>query len=203
MIDPKNLSPEDAKVEIARLSAEIAGHDLAYHRDDAPVVSDADYDALKRRLMALEAAFPNLAQPDSPTQTTGAAPSETFSKVRHRVPMLSLGNAFSDEDVGEFVDRVRKFLRLNSEPIEFTSEPKIDGLSLSLRYEGGSLVEAATRGDGSEGENVTANARTIDDIPDRMTGDAPAPLLAVDTADVLAEAGVDDETIALIVASSS
>ncbi|MDH3669364.1 MAG: NAD-dependent DNA ligase LigA, partial [Paracoccaceae bacterium] len=153
--------------------AEIVAHDIAYHREDAPTVSDAEYDALKRRLIALEAAFPDLASPDSPTKSIGAAPSETFSKVRHRVPMLSLGNAFSDEDVADFVDRVKKFLNLSSELVEFTSEPKIDGLSLSLRYEGGALVEAATRGDGEEGENVTANARTIGDIPGRLAGDVP------------------------------
>ncbi len=174
MADIDDLTRDDAAAEIARLMAEIADHDIAYHREDAPTVSDAKYDALKRRLIALEAAFPDLAAPDSPTKKIGAAPSETFSKVRHRVPMLSLGNAFSDEDVADFVERVRKFLNLSSEAIEFTSEPKIDGLSLSLRYEDGALVEAATRGDGEEGENVTANARTIGDIPERLAGVVPA-----------------------------
>jgi NAD-dependent DNA ligase len=166
-------SREEAEAEIARLSAEIAEHDRAYFAEDAPKVSDAEYDALKRELIALEEAFPDLARPDSPTRTVGAAPSEGFGKIRHRVPMLSLGNAFSDEDVGDFVDRVKRFLNLSSEDVVFTSEPKIDGLSLSLRYEGGALVEAATRGDGTEGENVTANARTIGDIPRRLTGGAP------------------------------
>jgi DNA ligase (NAD+) len=166
-------SREEAEAEIARLSAEIAEHDRAYFAEDAPKVSDAEYDALKRELIALEEAFPDLARPDSPTRTVGAAPSEGFGKIRHRVPMLSLGNAFSNEDVGDFVDRVKRFLNLSSEDVVFTSEPKIDGLSLSLRYEGGALVEAATRGDGTEGENVTANARTIGDIPRRLTGGAP------------------------------
>ncbi|MGR3718243.1 MAG: NAD-dependent DNA ligase LigA [Thermohalobaculum sp.] len=152
---------------------QISAANTAYFQHDAPEISDAEYDALKLRLIAVEAEFPELARPDSPSRMVGAAPAEGFGKVRHRVPMLSLGNAFTDEDVGDFVKRIRRFLSLSSEEIEFTSEPKIDGLSLSLRYEGGALVEAATRGDGSEGENVTANARTIDDIPERLTGDVP------------------------------
>ncbi|MFQ5565789.1 MAG: NAD-dependent DNA ligase LigA [Paracoccaceae bacterium] len=171
--DIKNLSPEAAQAEVARLTEEVAAHDRAYHRDDAPTVSDAEYDALKRRLIELEAAFPDLALPDSPTRQVGAAPAEGFGKVRHRVAMLSLGNAFTDEEVGEFVERVGKFLKIPPQDIEFTSEPKIDGASLSLRYEGGVLIEAATRGDGSVGENVTANARTIDDIPERLASDVP------------------------------
>ena len=171
--DIKSLSPEAVRAEIARLTAEVAAHDNAYHQEDAPVVSDAEYDVLRRRLVALEAAFPDLVLPESPTRRVGAALAEGFGKVRHRVPMLSLGNAFTNEDIDDFVERIRRFLSLPSEEIEFTSEPKIDGLSLSLRYEGGVLVEAATRGDGSEGENVTANAGTIDDIPERLTGDAP------------------------------
>ena len=162
-----------AGAEIARLMAAVAAHDRAYHRDDAPEIPDADYDALKRRLIELEVAFPDLAAPESPTRRVGAAPAEGFGKVRHRVAMLSLGNAFTDEDVGDFIERVGRFLKLSTEDIEFTSEPKIDGVSLSLRYETGVLVEAATRGDGSEGENVTANARAIGDIPERLTGDAP------------------------------
>ncbi len=171
--DIEDLPEEQAKAEIVRLTAEVAAHDRAYYSEDAPMVTDAEYDALRRRLVALETAFPQFLQPDSPTTRVGAAPSEGFGKVRHRVPMLSLGNAFSDEDVEGFVERIKKFLNLSAELIEITSEPKIDGLSLSLRYEGGVLVEAATRGDGSEGENVTANARTIDDIPERLTGDVP------------------------------
>jgi len=162
-----------AKAEIAALIRQIGTADTAYFQHDAPTISDADYDALKRRLIELEAAYPDLAAPESPTRRVGAAPAEGFGKVRHRVAMLSLGNAFTDEDVGDFVERIRRFLILASEEIEFTSEPKIDGLSLSLRYEGGALVEAATRGDGSEGENVTANARTIGDIPERLAGDVP------------------------------
>ncbi|MCH8951062.1 MAG: NAD-dependent DNA ligase LigA, partial [Proteobacteria bacterium] len=162
-----------SEAEIAALSKQINAANAAYFQHDAPEISDAEYDALKLRLIALEAAFPDLALSDSPTGRVGAVPAEGFGKVRHRVAMLSLGNAFTDEDVGDFVKRIRRFLNLSSEAIEFTSEPKIDGLSLSLRYEGGVLVEAATRGDGSEGENVTANARTIDDIPERLTGDVP------------------------------
>ncbi len=173
MTDIKSLPPEKARAEIARLTAAVAAHDRAYFTEDEPKVSDAEYDTLKRELLALEAAFPDLAQPESPTRTVGAAPAEGFGKVRHRVAMLSLGNAFTDEDVRDFVERIRRFLSLPSEEIEFTSEPKIDGLSLSLRYHGGVLVEAATRGDGQEGENVTANARTIDDIPERLTVDVP------------------------------
>ncbi|MEL6335288.1 MAG: NAD-dependent DNA ligase LigA [Pseudomonadota bacterium] len=171
-----DMTPEEAEAEIARLSAELHRHDEAYHRDDTPEISDADYDALKRRLRALEAAHPALIQADSPTQTVGAAPAEGFAKVRHRVSMLSLGNAFSDEDATEFDARIRRFLTLSAEePVAYVAEPKIDGLSLSLRYEDGVLVEAATRGDGTEGENVTANARTIGDIPQRIEG-APAVL---------------------------
>ncbi len=167
------LSRDEAKAEIDRLSDAIAAHDRAYHAEDAPVISDAEYDALKLRLVALEEAFPDLARSDSPTRTVGAPPSETFSKVRHRVPMLSLGNAFTVEDIEDFVARIRRFLSLPSQEIVFTSEPKIDGLSLSLRYEDGRLVEAATRGDGAEGENVTANARTVGDIPHRLKGRVP------------------------------
>jgi DNA ligase (NAD+) len=162
-----------AKAEIARLSDQIIAHDRAYFGEDAPKVSDAEYDALKRRLIELESEYPELSRPDSPTRTVGTTPTEGFGKIRHRVPMLSLGNAFTDEDVGEFVERIKRFLKISNEAIEFTSEPKIDGLSLSLRYEGGALVEAATRGDGAEGENVTANARTIGDIPQRLSGDVP------------------------------
>ena len=162
-----------AEAEIAALSKQISAANTAYFQHDAPEISDAEYDALKLRLIAVEAEFPELARPDSPSRMVGAAPAEGFGKVRHRVAMLSLGNAFTDEDVGDFVERIRRFLSLPSEEIEFTSEPKIDGLSLSLRYEGGVLVEAATRGDGSEGENVTANAGTIDDIPERLLGLLP------------------------------
>jgi DNA ligase (NAD+) len=167
----EDLSPEEARDELAALAAEIARANLAYHRDDAPVMDDADYDALKLRNVAIEAAFPQLKRPDSPSEQVGAAPSEAFAKVRHARPMLSLENAFDDAEVVEFVDRVRRFLNLAPDaPLAFTAEPKIDGLSLSLRYEDGVLVTAATRGDGEVGENVTANARTIADIPDRLDG---------------------------------
>jgi DNA ligase (NAD+) len=172
--DADRLTEEDAKAEIDRLVAELKRHDLAYHQKDAPEIPDAEYDALKHRLLALEAAHPEFIREDSPSQTVGAAPAEGFGKVRHRVRMLSLANAFSDEDVADFVERIRRFLSLKDETIAFTAEPKIDGLSLSLRYENGRLVEAATRGDGEEGENVTANVRTIEEIPDRLSGDVPA-----------------------------
>jgi len=171
------LSPEAAAAEIDRLAAEIARHDRLYHAEDAPEISDADYDALKRRLAALEAAHPALARPDSPTRSVGAPPAEGFAKIRHRVAMLSLGNAFDPGEVEEFVGRIRRFLSLDADaPLAFVAEPKIDGLSLSLRYEGGRLAEAATRGDGTEGEDVTANARTIADIPDRLPPEAPDPV---------------------------
>ena len=167
------LSPAKAKAEIGFLSAALRRANTAYHTDDAPEISDAEYDALKARLIALEEAFPDLAEPDSPTKAVGAAPAEGFSKVRHRVAMLSLSNAFDDDDVRDFVDRIRRFLSLEDETVAITAEPKIDGVSLALRYENGELVEAATRGDGTEGENVTANARTIADIPDQLEGDVP------------------------------
>jgi DNA ligase (NAD+) len=169
------LTEAQATAELARLAAEIAGHDRRYYQDDAPTVSDADYDALRRRNEAIEARHPELARADSPSRKVGAHPAGKFAKVRHAVPMLSLGNAFADEDVTDFVERIRRFLRLPADaPLAFTAEPKIDGLSCSLRYEGGRLVNAATRGDGTEGEDVTANIRTLDDVPERMRGDAPA-----------------------------
>ncbi|GLK76022.1 DNA ligase [Methylopila jiangsuensis] len=162
----------DAAAEHGRLADEIRAHDARYYRDDAPAVSDADYDALRRRLEALEAAFPELATEDSPTRKVGAAPSEAFAKVRHAVPMLSLANAFSDEDVAEFLARVRRFLDLDPEErLAVSAEPKIDGLSASLRYENGRFVRGATRGDGTVGEDVTANLRTIADIPQRLAGE--------------------------------
>ena len=164
--------------EVALLRGRLAAADLAYHRDDAPILSDAEYDALKRRLAALESAHPALATPDSPTQQVGATPSERFAKVTHVQRMMSLENAFSAEDVAEFVTRIRNFLGLGPDaPLAMTAEPKIDGLSLSLRYEDGRLVQAATRGDGTTGENVTPNALTIKDIPHELT-DAP-PILEV------------------------
>ncbi len=169
-----DLTEAEAADALARLAAEITDHDRRYYQDDAPTVSDADYDALRQRNSAIEARFPHLKRADSPSERVGAAPLATFSKVTHAVPMLSLDNAFDDDDVAEFADRVRRFLRIaDDEPIDFTAEPKIDGLSLSLRYEDRRLAVAATRGDGFEGEAVTANAMTIGDIPDRLPADAP------------------------------
>jgi DNA ligase (NAD+) len=163
------LTEAAAKVELERLAGEIAAHDQRYFQEDAPTVSDAAYDALRRRNEAIEARFPHLVRPDSPSKRIGSAPAAKFAKVRHAVPMLSLGNAFAPEEVEDFVNRVRRFLRLpDEEPVDFTAEPKIDGLSCSLRYEHGSLVKAATRGDGNEGEDVTANVRTIKDVPEKL-----------------------------------
>ena len=165
------LNAEEAEAELARLAALLASADTAYHREDAPEITDAEYDALKRRNAEIEARFPDLKRDDSPSEQVGAAPSETFSKVRHEVRMLSLGNAFSDEDVADFVRSVRAYLGLGDEAsLAFTAEPKIDGLSLSLLYEQCELKRAATRGDGETGEDVTANARTIGDIPTRLSG---------------------------------
>ena len=162
----------------ARLSAEIAEHDRRYHAEDAPTISDADYDALRRRLEALEAAHPELAAPGSPSRSVGAAPSEKFAKVKHAVPMLSLGNVFDDAEAAEFAARVRRFLGLADDaPLAIMAEPKIDGLSCSLLYEHGRLIRAATRGDGFEGEDVTANVMTLGSIPKQLTG-APERLEA-------------------------
>ncbi|HEY0328364.1 MAG TPA: NAD-dependent DNA ligase LigA [Rhodopseudomonas sp.] len=170
-IDLDKLTKAKAKVELKRLSLEIERHNNAYYQEDAPKISDADYDALRRRVEAIEAKFPELVSADSPTQKVGAAPARGFAKVQHAVPMLSLGNAFSDDEVTEFLARVRRFLKLDAEEIPaIVAEPKIDGLSLSLRYEHGELVRAATRGDGFVGEDVTANVRTIDDIPNELKG---------------------------------
>src|ERR1700733_4841784 len=168
---PEALTEAQAKAEHARLAAEIAGHDRRYYQDDAPSVSDADYDALRRRYGAIEARFPQLRTLESLTQRVGAAPSGRFAKVQHAVPMVSLDNAFAEEDVVDFVGRIRRFLRLpDDEEIVFSAEPKIDGLSMSLRYEDGALVTGATRGDGSEGEDVTANVKTLEDVPKRLKG---------------------------------
>jgi DNA ligase (NAD+) len=166
-----DLTEAQAKAELKRLAAEIAAHDKRYYQQDTPTITDAEYDALRRRNAAIEARFPKLIRADSPSQRVGAAPTGKFKKVRHAVPMLSLDNAFSDEDVIDFVARIRRFLRLgNDEKIAFSAEPKIDGLSMSLRYEDGELVTAATRGDGAEGEDVTANIRTLGDVPKRLKG---------------------------------
>ena len=167
------LTPAQAKAELKRLAVEIGEHDKRYYQDDAPTVSDAVYDALRRRNNAIEQRFPDLIRVDSPSRRIGAPPAQKFAKIRHAVPMLSLGNAFSDNEVAEFVERVRRFLRLpQDEKVAIVAEPKIDGLSCTLRYEGGRLANGATRGDGFEGEDVTANVATIKDIPNRLGGPA-------------------------------
>ena len=166
-----DLTEAQAEAEIERLAAEIGAHDRRYYQEDAPTVSDAAYDALRRRNEEIEARFPALVRADSPSRRVGAQPSQKFAKVRHAIPMLSLGNAFADAEVAEFVERVRRFLRLAAdERVVFTAEPKIDGLSCTLRYEDGFLVRGATRGDGTEGEDVTANVRTLADIPKELRG---------------------------------
>src|SRR6187402_65020 len=165
------LTAKQAKAEHARLTAEIAQHDKRYYQDDRPSIADAEYDALRARYNAIEERFPNLRTLESLSLKVGAAPSGKFKKVRHALPMLSLDNAFSDEDVVDFVARIRRFLKLDeSEKVAFSAEPKIDGLSMSLRYEDGELVTAATRGDGAEGEDVTANIRTLKDVPQKLKG---------------------------------
>jgi DNA ligase (NAD+) len=167
----EDLGEKEAKAEHARLESEIAGHDRLYYQQDAPKISDAEYDALRRRYEAIEARFPELRTLTSLSQRVGAAPAAKFAKVRHGVPMLSLANAFGDDEVRDFVARVRRFLKLSeNEPLAFSAEPKIDGLSISLRYEKGELVTAATRGDGSVGEDVTANIRTLKAVPHELRG---------------------------------
>src|ERR1700681_2885572 len=169
--DPAKLTKAQAKVELMRLALELEGHDKRYYQDDAPSVTDAEYDALRQRYNAIEKRFPEFVTSDSPSQKVGAAPSGRFKKVRHAVAMLSLDNAFVEQDVLDFVGRIRRFLKLgDDDKIAFSAEPKIDGLSMSLRYEGGELVTAATRGDGAEGEDVTANIRTLEDVPKKLKG---------------------------------
>src|SRR6201994_3744420 len=166
--DVGKLTKAQAKVEHVRLALELEGHDRRYYQDDAPSVTDAEYDALRQRFNAIEKRFPEFVSAESPSQKVGAAPSGRFRKVRHAVPMLSLDNAFAEEDVTDFVGRIERFLKLPDDKIDFSAEPKIDGLSMSLRYEGGELVTAATRGDGAEGEDVTANIRTLEDVPQKL-----------------------------------
>ncbi|MET0301002.1 MAG: NAD-dependent DNA ligase LigA, partial [Methyloceanibacter sp.] len=164
------LDEAEAAAELARLAAEIAHHDELYYRKDAPEISDAEYDALRARNDEIEARFPQLVRDDSPSLKVGATPVGAFGKVRHRVPMLSIDNAFSDEKVEGFLVSAKAFLGLSpDQALEVTAEPKIDGLSITLRYERGRLVQGATRGDGYEGEDVTANVRTIADIPKAVT----------------------------------
>src|SRR3954464_15767536 len=171
LADVAGLTKSQAKVELKRLALEIERHNAAYYQEDAPKISDAEYDELRKRLNAIEARFPELVSSGSPSQKVGAAPSGKFSKVRHAVPMLSLDNAFAEQDVLDFVGRIRRFLRLGEDDrLDFSAEPKIDGLSMSLRYERGELVTAATRGDGAEGEDVTANIRTLQDVPKKLKG---------------------------------
>jgi len=168
---PPKLTLARARAEHARLGAEIAEHDRRYHGEDAPTISDAEYDKLRRSYEALETAFPELAAAESESRKVGAPPSEKFTKVRHVVPMLSLGNIFADDEVEEFCARVRRFLGMSAGTLlDVVAEPKIDGLSCGLRYENGELVQAATRGDGYEGEDVTANVRTVEAIPKRLKG---------------------------------
>jgi len=169
LVPVKDLSPEEAASELERLAGLVASADEAYYQNDAPIMSDAEYDSLIRRNLLIEKKFPKLKRADSPSTRVGAAPSAKFEKVRHAAPMLSLDNAFNEEDVADFIGRVERFLKLSESP-GFTCEPKIDGASLNLRYVNGELVLGATRGDGQEGENVTANVLTVDNIPKRVKG---------------------------------
>src|SRR3954467_12582872 len=171
LVDVAKLTKAQAKVEHMRLALELEAHDKRYYQDDAPSVTDAEYDALRQRFNAIEKRFPEFVSADSPSQRLGAAPTGRFKKVRHALPMLSLDNAFAEQDVIDFAGRIRRFLKLgDDEAIAFSAEPKIDGLSMSLRYEGGELVTAATRGDGAEGEDVTTNIRTLQDVPKKLKG---------------------------------
>ena len=175
-----DLTEPEAAEELARLADKLAGHDLRYFQDDAPTISDGEYDALKRRNGDIEARFPHLIRENSPSLRLGAARAEQFSPVEHGVPMLSLDNAFADDEAAEFDARIRRFLRLTAEePVAYTAEPKIDGLSASLRYENGVLVQGATRGDGRVGEDVTANLRTVSDIPHRLKGSGWPELIEI------------------------
>ncbi|OYY89936.1 MAG: DNA ligase (NAD(+)) LigA [Sphingomonas sp. 28-66-16] len=190
---PLPITAADAAAELARLAAEIAHHNRLYHTDDAPEISDADYDALVRRNAALEAAFPDLVRADSPSRLVGAALAGHLAKVPHARPMFSLDNAFDDEGVRDFLGRVRRFLSLGEHaPVALTAEPKIDGLSCSIRYENRRLVQALTRGDGQVGEDVTANVRTIADIPATLPDDAP------DVIEVRGEVYMDKDAFAAL-----
>ncbi|MBD3677849.1 MAG: NAD-dependent DNA ligase LigA [Rhodobacteraceae bacterium] len=166
----ETLTEDEARQELEQLAEEVARANRAYHTEDQPEISDADYDALRLRNTEIEARFPGLKRADSPSEQVGGAVAEGFSKVEHRVRMLSLANAFEDADVEDFDESIRKYLGLGGCAVSYTAEPKIDGLSLALRYENGNLIQAATRGDGSVGENVTTNARTVSDIPQRLEG---------------------------------
>lgn len=168
----ERMTQDEARRELARLAREIADHDKRYYQEDAPTISDAEYDKLRQRSDAVEAKFPKLVTKHSPSQKVGTAPARGFKKVKHSVPMLSLANAFTEEDVADFVERVRKFLGMpEEEKLEIVAELKIDGLSFSARYEKGKLIYAATRGDGEEGEDITANISTLKDFPQKLTGE--------------------------------
>ena len=168
MIDVKDLTEEQAKAELLSLATEIAKADNAYYQNDDPYLTDAEYDALKHRNFDIEARFPHLVRADSPSKRVGAPLQSAFKKIRHRVPMLSLADIFSEEELVEFVESVRRFLNTDSE-IEMTAEPKMDGLSFSARYENGVLVSGATRGDGITGEDITENLKTIAGLPHKVT----------------------------------
>ena len=169
-----DLEGEDARARHAALVKQIQAADKAYYQDDAPDLSDADYDKLRAELLEIESKRPELVTDQSPSQKVGAAPREGFKKEKHAIPMLSLSNVFSEEDLQDFLIRVRKFLGLsNADALEIVAEPKIDGLSCSLRYENRKLIQAATRGDGQEGEDITANVKTIAEIPQSLPDDAP------------------------------
>jgi len=171
----ERLDEAEAAAELARLADEIAKHDEAYYQRDEPLISDAAYDALRQRNAAIEARFPHLKRSDSPSERIGAAPATGFAKVRHARPMLSLDNVFSDDEVAEFLERVRRFLRLDAaEPLDTVAEAKIDGVSAALRYQDGELVVGATRGDGQVGEDITRNLMTVAEIPKRLPAGAPA-----------------------------
>ncbi len=169
-----DLDYEEAKIRHHEIARKIAHHDKKYYQEDQPEISDAQYDQLRREIELIEQQFPELVSDSSPTQTVGAKPARGFKKIKHSVPMLSLGNVFSEEELNDFLERVRRFLGLDdNEDVEIVAEPKIDGLSCSLRYEGGHLVKAATRGDGYEGEDITENVKTISDVPHKLSGQAP------------------------------
>ena len=171
LIAVEELTKEQAERELARLALEIRHHDTAYHQNDAPDISDADYDRLHRRNDAIEARFPDLSRTDSPSNRVGAPLALGFSKIRHIRPMLSLGNAFKQDDVADFLAGIARFLKLpKGKLVAVVAEPKIDGLSAALRYENGLFVQGATRGDGEVGEDITANLRTIKDIPQTIVG---------------------------------
>ena len=172
MASKSDLTPDQASIELEKLAKEIADHDYRYYRLNQPTISDEAYDALRRHNQEIEAKFPDLIRPDSPTHRIGSSPSPEFEKVRHQTPMLSLDNAFSFEEVSDFIERLKRFLKWPvDQDIPLMAEPKIDGLSASLIYEQGQFVLGATRGDGIEGENITPNLKTIRDIPLRLSGD--------------------------------